>query len=240
MNQFERAGHDALIIHRDSAETKRPSVDIRVVLFTLASGELLVGRSRDERSPGLPRDVPVRSESLDVTARRIVLERLSIQEQYIEQLYTLSIAEPIDGWSVIVAYLALVCSSGEPVGSESISWEPAADVAWISDTDRLVTDYAITRLRAKLGYTNVAFHLLPPTFTLTELQHAYEAILRRRVDKRNFRRRMISSGILDATDDKRREGSHRPAVLYRFRADLDTASYLTPSWSESHEGVLPA
>ena len=51
---------------------------------------------------------------------------------------------------------------------------------------------------------------------------------------------MIASGILDSTDDKRREGSHRPAVLYRFRADLDTASYLTPSWSESHEGVLPA
>ena len=148
MNQIERAGQDARTIHRDSAESNRPSVDIRVVLFTLASGELLVGRSRDERSPGLPRDIPVRSESLDVTARRIVLERLSIQEQYIEQLYTLSVADPIGGWSVIVAYLALVCSSGEPVGSESISWEPAADVAWISDTDRLVTDYAITRLRA--------------------------------------------------------------------------------------------
>jgi 8-oxo-dGTP diphosphatase len=220
--------------------SEQPAVDIRVVLYTLASGELLVGRSRDARSPGLPRDFPVRNESLDVTARRIVRERLSIQEQYIEQLYTMGVADPTDGWSVIVAYLALVCSSGEPTGSESISWEAAADVAWISDADRLVADYAVTRLRAKLGYTNVAFHLLPPMFTLTELQQAYEAILARRVDKRNFRRRMIASGILDATDEKRRDGSHRPAVLYRFRADLDTASYLTPSWSESQEGVIPA
>jgi len=239
MNQHNCAVHDAQTIHRAPAASERPAVDIRVVLFTLASGELLVGRSRDARVPGLPRDVPIPSESLDITARRIVRERLSIQEQYMEQLYTLSVAEPIDGWSVIVAYLALVCSSGEPAGSESISWSSAADLAWISDADRHVTDYAITRLRAKLGYTNIAFHLLPPTFTLTELQHAYEAILRRRVDKRNFRRRMIASGILDATDDKRREGSHRPAVLYRFRADLDTASYLTPSWSDSQEGALP-
>lgn len=219
-----------------AASSEQPAVDVRVVLFTLASGELLVGQSRYAQPPGLPRGIPALNESLDVAARRILRDHLKIQEQYIEQLYTLSVSESDERWSVIVAYLALVCSAAAPVGSESISWEPAAGFEGHSAADRLVTDYAITRLRAKLGYTNIAFHLLPPTFTLTELQHAYEAILGRRVDKRNFRRRMIASGILEASEEKRREGSHRPAMLYRFRADLDTAAYLTPTWSGSHEG----
>ena len=222
------------------AGLERPFIDIRVVLFTLAAGKLLMGRSRESDAPGLPRGLPVPSESLDATARRVIRERLKIQEQYIEQLYTLSVGEADNRWSVIVAYLALVSSTGEPAGAASITWEPVGTMDNHSDADRLVTEYAITRLRAKLGYTNIAFHLLPPTLTLTELQHAYEAILDRRVDKRNFRRRMIASGILEATEDKRREGSHRPAVLYRFRADLDSPTYLTPTWSDPHEGVPSA
>ncbi|MER3486816.1 MAG: NUDIX hydrolase, partial [Chloroflexota bacterium] len=94
----------------------------------------------------------------------------------------------------------------------------------LSETDRKVIDYALMRLRAKIGYTNIAFHLLKDTFTLTELQKAYETILGRRLDKRNFRRRVIASGILEATPNKRRDGSHRPAALYRFRAEHDPPS----------------
>jgi hypothetical protein len=97
--------------------------------------------------------------------------------------------------------------------------------------DRRVLDYALMRLRAKLGYTNIAFHLLPPTFTLSELQLAYEAVLGHPVDKRNFRRRMIASGILDQLDEKRRDGSHRPAALYRFASRDDREAYLTPPWA---------
>jgi 8-oxo-dGTP diphosphatase len=102
----------------------------------------------------------------------------------------------------------------------------------LSEADRMVVDYAVVRLRAKLGYTTIAFHLLPETFTLTELQSAYETILDRPLDKRNFRRRMIASGMLEATDAKRRDGSHRPAALYRFRAEHDHAAYLTPPWAD--------
>lgn len=225
-----------LSMARIGAGSPRPTVDIRVVQFTLASGELLVGCSRAGGELGLPRDVPVRHESLDIAARRIVRDHLGMQEQYIEQLYTLSLAEADDRWSVIVAYLALVCSP-PPIGSDPITWVSASDDAVFSAADRLVVDYAVTRLQAKLGYTNIAFHLMPQTFTLTELQHAYETILERAVDKRNFRRRMIASGILEATNEQRREGSHRPAVLYRFRADLDTAMYLTPTWSGAQEGM---
>jgi 8-oxo-dGTP diphosphatase len=116
-------------------------------------------------------------------------------------------------------------------------WESPDRLTNTSDADHQVLDYAVMRLRAKLGYTTIAFHLLPTTFTLTELQVAYETILGRRLDKRNFRRRMIASGILAATNDKRRDGSHRPAALYQFHAEQDATAYLTPPWSGPAEGA---
>jgi hypothetical protein len=106
----------------------------------------------------------------------------------------------------------------------------------VSDEDRNSLEYAIVRLRAKIGYSTIAFHLLPPAFTLRELQTAYEAILGRSLDKRNFRRRVSAAELIEATGSKRRDGSHRPAVLYRFRADHDPATYLTPSWSDGNVG----
>jgi 8-oxo-dGTP diphosphatase len=212
-------------------------VDVRVVLFTLSNGDLLVGTPVNATPGGLPRGVPAQGESLDAAARRIVRDAMHIHEQYLEQLSTLSVTEAPDRWSIIVGYIALVCSTGEPVSSPSVAWSPVDALRNPNDSDRMVIDYAVLRLRAKLGYTNIAFHLMPSQFTLTELQSAYETILDRRLDKRNFRRRMIASGILEETSEKRRDGSHRPAALYRFRADLDTASYLTPPWSEPADGT---
>jgi 8-oxo-dGTP diphosphatase len=82
-----------------------------------------------------------------------------------------------------------------------------------------ILDYALTRLRYKLEYTSVGFQLLPDEFTLSELQHAYEIILGEGLDKRNFRRKILSSGILETTGRKKKEGEGRPAMLYRYRED---------------------
>jgi 8-oxo-dGTP diphosphatase len=109
----------------------------------------------------------------------------------------------------------------------------------ISQTDARIVDYALVRLRAKLGYTTIAFHLLPESFSLSELQQVYEIVLGRELDKRNFRRRIQSAEILDATRETRREGSHRPARLYRFRAAHDADTYLTPVWATAPDGEPP-
>ena len=74
---------------------------------------------------------------------------------------------------------------------------------------------ALQRLRYKLEYSAVAFQLLPEQFTLTELQNAYQHILREPLDKRNFRRKILDTGLLEETGDLR-SGGHRPARLYRF------------------------
>jgi 8-oxo-dGTP diphosphatase len=208
--------------------------DVRVVVFTLARGELLVALRQLSAGLSLPRDVPIPGEPLERAARRVARTATRMAEQYLEQLYTFSFGEECDGVepSIVVAYTALICSRSSPPAGVGIVWRSAARDLDLKDADRTVLDYALMRLRAKLGYTNIAFHLLAEKFTLTELQNAYETILGSRLDKRNFRRRMIASGILEETAELRREGSHRPAALYRFRADLDTTSYLTPAWTE--------
>jgi 8-oxo-dGTP diphosphatase len=217
-------------------EPTAPVVDLRTVLFTVAEQQLLVALRSHPKGSSLPRDLPSRGESLDLAARRLIREGTGFAEQYLEQLYTLSVNEPSDRWSIIISYLALICSGPTPQQTEGIVWQPASAVADVSAADRMVIDYAVVRLRAKLGYTNIAFHLLPERFTLTELQHAYETILSQSLDKRNFRRRMTASGILTQTNDKRRDGSHRPAALYRFRAESDTTTYLTPPWAAPANG----
>ena len=81
---------------------------------------------------------------------------------------------------------------------------------------RQVVKSLTTRLRNKLAYSNVAYSLLPQEFSLSQLQQSYEAILGRGLDKRNFRKRITSLGIVEATGRYESEGRHRPAQLYRF------------------------
>lgn len=75
---------------------------------------------------------------------------------------------------------------------------------------------AMERLQAKLSYSNVAYGLLPDTFTLSELQGVYEAVLDRELDKRNFRKKVLALSLVTEAEGQRR-GPHRPAQLYRFR-----------------------
>ncbi len=79
-----------------------------------------------------------------------------------------------------------------------------------------VLEVARQRITNKLEYTNAAYSLLPQFFTLTDLQGVYESILGRRLDKRNFRRRMLAAELLLGTNRTAKTGRHRPARLYRF------------------------
>lgn len=181
-------------------------------------------------TPGdaLPSSRPRVSETLDETAVRVIQEATREDPHYLEQLYTFS---PIQGGprQIVISYLGLVAAGSHASGKpETLAWSPVEPAHLPVDLEQMVLEYALVRLRAKLGYTNIAFYLLPATFTLSELQQAYERILHQPMDKRNFRRRMIASGLLIDTGEKHREGSHRPAALYRIREQDDEASYLTP------------
>jgi 8-oxo-dGTP diphosphatase len=207
-----------------------PRVDVRVVLFTVSVGRALVALQADSTRWALPRGSPTQAENLDAAATRILTDTVGIAERYLEQLYSISHRSEGD-WTVTVTYIALALAGAGGPPPNMAAWFDAVDLPDMNSVDRKIIDYALVRLRAKISYTTIAFHLLPPSFSLSELQIVFEAVLGHEVDKRNFRRRIHAAGLLEATGDTHREGSHRPARLYRFRASHDAGAYLAPGWT---------
>lgn len=210
----------------------RPQLAVIAVPFRLGIQGLMVGhQDGDGSGVRLISAHPGPEESLDEAAQRLIQGVAGRPSQYVEQLYTLDTER--DGTrEVAVSYLALFRQDPGDTGADPrLRWTPVGNIELEDHVHRMVFDYALVRLKAKFGYTNIAFHLLPEQFTLSELQQTYEQVLGHPVDKRNFRRRMTASNILVKTSAMRRDGSHRPAALYQFAARDDQAAYLTPSWA---------
>lgn len=193
-------------------------LEVRVVIFTLRELRLQVLLIPGGAHLGLPGSGVGRSQALETAAAGCLQKIAGRCEAYLEQLYTYGDADRSAGERIIsVVYFALI-----PAGNGS----PAADAVWapVDALPELVDDhgeivvYALRRLRYKLEYTAVGFELLPDHFTLSELQTTYELILGEKLDKRNFRRRILEAQIIEPTPN-RRAGEGRPAQLYRYRPD---------------------
>jgi ADP-ribose pyrophosphatase YjhB (NUDIX family) len=197
-----------------------------VVILTVVDDDLkvlLVHRAADPYGGywALPGGLLGDGESLDRAAARKLLDETGVQDVYLEQLYTFGeLPRGEDGQrGVAVTYFALVQYEQVRL-AERTSWQPQWHSAYklpaLAFDNNAVVDYAVRRLRSKLEYTNVAYSLVPRQFTLSELQQVYEAILDREMDKRNFRRRMLSLGVIKPAGGRRMDGAHRPAQLYTF------------------------
>jgi 8-oxo-dGTP diphosphatase len=215
----------------DASKYERPSVTVDVVMMSLRQKDLQVllikrGSWPHEGMWAIPGGCVNIDESLEAAAKRELQEETGVQDVYLEQLYTFGDPGRDPRTRVItVVYFALLDSERLQVKAAS----DAADVSWFSvyDLPQLafdhgeILDYALTRLRGKLGYTTIAFNLLPEQFTLRELQRVYEIINHRKLDKRNFRKKILTTGILEDTGAKKMEGTHRPAGLYRFNPEAE-------------------
>jgi len=202
-------------------------VSVDVVIFTIRDGALHVLLVRRGVAPfagrhAIPGGFVDEAESLDAAARRELAEETGVRDVYLEQLY--SFGDPgrdPRGRVVTVAYFALIAADRAPLkaGSDAAEarWFPAAARPPLAFDHGRILDYALERLRNKLEYTTVGFQLLPDTFTLSELQAVYEAILGRHLDKRNFRRKIALLRIVTPLREWRRTG-RKPARLYRFSA----------------------
>jgi len=210
-------------------EYPRPALTVDVVIFTLRESRLHVLLVQRGEAPfvgmwALPGGFVRLEESLEEAACREMQEETGLSQAYLEQLYTYGdIGRDPRGRVVSVAYFALMPADA-PVRSEGGS--DARQACWfaIEDLPQLAFDhpsiirYALRRLRYKLEYSAAGFELLPDTFTLSEIQHTYEMILGEKLDKRNFRRRILEAGVIEPTPH-RRGGEGRPAQLYRYRED---------------------
>jgi 8-oxo-dGTP diphosphatase len=157
-------------------------------------------------------------ETAEESAARLLRDKAGLDAPFFEQLATFSrVDRDPRGRVVSVAYLALVEPETEGGGSiVPTRWVPVRELPKLAYDHDELTAVALERLRAKLGYTNVARYLLPREFTLTELQAVYETALGRALDKRNFRKKILGIGIVAPTGKTRRKGKMRPAALYRF------------------------
>lgn len=206
----------------------RVSTDI--VIFKILGNTLRVLLRRWEQESSkrvlwaLPGDYVNVSEPLEACATRALTAQTGIRDVFLEQLYSFGQPERNPASREIsVAYYALV--AGDRVGGGDSDehgkwWCVDALPELYLDHDHIVWA-ARERLAAKLEYSTIAFQLMPEHFTLSELQQVYEAVCEKPVDKRNFRKRVLALDHLEATEKKRRNGSHRPARLYRYTARDD-------------------
>ncbi len=204
-----------------------PVVAVLVGIFTVVEGEfqvLLIQRSAapDEGKWAIPGGALQPDESLDHAATRKLADETGVTDVFLEQLYTFGdLDDQTLGGSVAVVYFALVDHDRVQL-AERTAWEAdwfgMGDLPILALHNERVLDVARQRIINKLQYTNAAYSLLPDFFSLTDLQSVYESILGRRLDKRNFRRRMLASDLLVETKQTATPGRHRPARLYRFAA----------------------
>jgi 8-oxo-dGTP diphosphatase len=219
----------------------RPSVTVDLVLMSVSGGSLHVLLMRRDQPPAkgkwaLPGGFVQIDESLDDTAKRLLKDKAHIASAYLEQLYTFGAVKRDPRMRIItIAYFALlpparfeaalkasadlslakiVASKGEARGAASaiVDAKPV-DLAF---DHAEILGLAVSRLRGKLDYSQVGFELLPPRFTLRQLQEVHEAILGVRLNKPAFRRRMLDKNVLEATGTYEEGVTYRPAELYRF------------------------
>lgn len=184
------------------------TVHIQAVIFTVENDTLQVFLPAGR----LPQSQLSHGHTLDEEAVALFESAASQTGRgvFYEQLYTFSSAHDT---SVRVAYYFLLPAHQLPQISNA--WVNAAKHI-NNREDSEVVSYAVQRLRWKLEYTNAVYSLLPGEFTLTELQHTYEAILGKELDKRNFRKKILSLHLLTEVSGKKRGSAARPAQLYAF------------------------
>jgi 8-oxo-dGTP diphosphatase len=194
----------------------------------------LVRRTRDPHDGAwaLPGGWLDPAEGLGAAASRTLAETTGLTPTYLEQLYAFGAVDRSPTRVVSIVYWALLRADDVDAqlaahteagdAPENVEWfDVGALPALAFDHDEIV-EYALWRLRNKVGYSRIAQGLLPEEFTLADLREATEAILGRRLDPANFRRQVESSGTLLPTD-RFRTGAHRPARLYRYDRAVELA-----------------
>ena len=213
----------------DPNKFDRPSVTVDVVIFSLVDDELKVLLIKRQAAPyadtwAIPGSFVKMDESLEEAAVRALADETGVEDVYTEQLYTFGTPDRDPRTRVItVAYFSFLFhdANHRQAGNHTheTGWFSILQLPPLAFDHAEIVEYAYTRLRYKLEYSSVGFQLLPDVFTLTELQTAYEIILGEKLDKRNFRRKILSAEILEETGEKQKEGEGRPAMLYRYRED---------------------
>lgn len=204
----------------------RPALTVDCVVFGLDEEDLKVLLIERDAPPfegnwALPGGFVRIDETIDEAARRELEEETGLNIGFLEQLYTFGDVQRDPRARVVtVAYYALLRLDEHPVqaatDARDARWFPVTQLPELAFDHAKILHVAHERLRGKVVYQPLGFELLPRKFTLRQLQHLYETILGRSLDKRNFRKKILGMGLLVELDQWQRDVPHRAARLYRF------------------------
>lgn len=163
-----------------------------------------------------------RDEDADEAAARVLHQLTGMKGIYMEQLHTFSdVQRDSAGRVVSIAYFALINIKdyNEQLQLEhEAKWFPLNKIPPLIFDHKKMVGKAKEMLRLKVATHPIGFELLPPKFTLPQLQALYEAIYETPFDKRNFTKKMLSLGILNKLNEKEKESSRKGAFYYVFDA----------------------
>ena len=206
-----------------SNEIKTHEITVDTVILTIKNGNLKVLLVKRDNVPfkgkwAIPGGYVRMSEDLDAAAMRVLKEKTNVDNIYLEQLYTFGdpLRHPVSR-VITCAYFALIRAEDvNVVTTDNVSWHDVNDLPALAFDHKEIIQYSLKRTRERLEMCPVAYQLLNEKFTLTEMQKAYELIMGKTLDKRNFRKKVIQTEGLRELEEFSKSTSKRPARLYTF------------------------
>lgn len=164
-------------------------------------------------------------EDLDGYAKKILQTATGLDDIYLKQVKTFGALNRVPHFRVLtVAYYALINPDYHDLKlsplAKAVKWFDINNLPNVIFDVREIIDNALKKLREEVQYHPVGFHLLPDKFTLTQLQTMYEVILDKKLDTRNFRKKIQNMGLLIDTNQKQTNVAHRAAKLYSFDMNI--------------------
>jgi len=163
------------------------------------------------------------NESLDEAAQRVVLQLTGLDDVYMEQLYAFGEQDRDPGGRIVsISYFSLIKINDydrELAKENGARWIPLSEIPELIFDHSEMVEKAMRKLRIRARTQPIGFELLPEKFTIPQLQRLYEAIYQTPFDKRNFRRKLLSMGLLEKLDEKEKETSKKGAYYYQFNKE---------------------
>ena len=200
--------------------SRRPTISVDLVPLIATAGELLVRLHAvpGSRQRALPSRGVSPGESLQAAAAKTARSVGPPRTAWMEQVgaFGEELRHPADA-ALSVAYVGAFPEPFDDPAAEEGVWAPVAKLPALAPRQRAMVEAAVETVRHRLDVTPVAFHFLPPEFTLSELQQVYETVLARPLHKASFRRALTAAGLVAPTGEWRSEGRGRPAQLFRYQ-----------------------
>lgn len=201
-------------------------IAVDAAIFTINAGELNILLIKMKKAPfagcwALHGGLIKPDESIDNAVLRHLHDKTGVKNVYLAQLSAFGkVDRDPFGRVVSIAYFALVSSEDIKLKTteeyDDVRWFKVKKLPKLAYDHKEMITYVIKHLKQELPYTSIVSNLMPVEFSLGELQKTYEIILNKKLDKRNFIKKILALGIVKRTGKKRYGELHRPAELYKF------------------------